>query len=381
MATVEEMSGVATVRGACSALNVPPASYYRWKAPPATEEVVDRRRPPLVLSAEEESVVLAELNSDRFMDLSPAEAYATLLDEGIYHCSLRTMYRVLERNAQLRERRNQLRYPVVAKPELLATAANQVWSWDITMLKGPAKWTYYYLYVILDIFSRYVVGWMIADRESAQLAEQLIEASCRKQNIAPDQLTLHADRGPSMTSQTVGQLLARLSITKSHSRPYTSNDNPFSEAMFKTLKYRPEFPDRFGAPEDAIGFCRAFFAWYNTEHRHGGIGYLTPEVVHYGNAAEVLAQRADALGRAFETNPARFKHKPPQLPAPPSEVWINPPTQRKLRGESKTDVHSGPVIDATTPIHTQGTPEIVAAHTATLNSIDEAYQTEPKVLH
>lgn len=374
MTTVERMSEVVPVRAACSSLNVPPASYYRWKSPPTAEKAVDRRRPPLVLSAEEESAVLAELNSERFMDLSPAEAYAILLEEGVYHCSLRTMYRVLERHAEVRERRNQLRHPVATKPELLATAPNQVWSWDITMLKGPAKWTYYYLYVILDIFSRYVVGWMIAERESARLAERLIEATCRKEDIDRDQLTLHADQGPSMTSQTVAQLLARLSITKSHSRPYTSNDNPFSEAMFKTMKYRPEFPDRFGAPEDALGFARTFFPWYNTEHRHAGIGYLTPDVVHHGRAAEVLAQRAAALRQAFEANPARFKHKPPQLPAPPSEVWINPPPERRSPGRTKIGVHSWPVIDASSSTHTVGTPEIHAAD-------DDTNQSELIVLH
>ena len=345
MTTVEQMSEVVAVRGACAALHVAPSSYYRWKCSRLVEKV-DRRRPPLLLSVEEEKTVLTDLHSKRFMDLAPAEVHATLLEEGVYRCSLRTMYRVLARNAEVRERRNLLRHPVAAKPELLATAPNQVWSWDITMLKGPVKWTYFYLYVIEDIFSRYVVGWLIATKESAALAEQLIEASCHKQHVDKDQLTLHADRGPSMTSQTVAQLLARLSITKSHSRPYTSNDNPFSEAMFKTLKYRPEFPERFGAIEDGIGFGRSFFPWYNTEHKHAGIGYLTPEVVHYGKAAEVLAARAAALRRAYEANPSRFKNKPPMLPAPPAEVWINPPPERLSEGQPKIDVHSWPTIDA-----------------------------------
>lgn len=358
MTTVEQMSEVVPVRGACAAVNVPPSSYYRWKRPQQSAEKVDGRRPPLVLSADEEKSVLADLHSKRFMDLAPAEVHATLLEEGIYRCSLRTMYRVLDRHAEVRDRRNQLRHPVAAKPELLATAPNQVWSWDITMLKGPVKWTYFYLYVILDIFSRYVVGWLIANRESAVLAEQLIEASCHKQNVDKDQLTLHADRGPSMTSQTVAQLLARLSITKSHSRPYTSNDNPFSEAMFKTLKYRPGFPERFGAIEDAIGFGRSFFPWYNTEHRHAGIGYLTPEVVHYGQAADVLAARAAALRQAYEAHPSRFKNKPPTLPAPPTEVWINPPPERKSDGRPKIDVHSWPTIDAMRVVQGTGSPPI-----------------------
>jgi putative transposase len=359
MTTVEQMSEVVTVRAACAALTVPPASYYRWKSPPASE-TADRRQPPLALSGQEEKSVLAELHSDRFMDLSPAAVHAMLLEEGTYHCSLRTMYRVLDRNAEVRERRNQLRHPVAAKPELLATAPNQVWSWDITMLKGPAKWTYYYLYVIVDIFSRYVVGWMIADRESAALAEQLIEASYQKQGVGKGDLVLHADRGPSMTSQTVAQMLARLSITKSHSRPYTSNDNPFSEALFKTVKYRPEFPDRFGAPEDALSFGRTFFRWYNTDHRHSGIGYLTPDVVHHGQASAVLAARAATLRQAFAEHPTRFKHKPPTLPAPPTEVWINPPAERKCGAQSKIGVHSWPVIDATTSTKGTGTPEIGA---------------------
>jgi putative transposase len=379
MTTVEQMSEVVPVRGACAALNVAPASYYRWKNPPSGERV-DRRRPPLVLSAGEETAVLADLHSERFMDLAPAEVYATLLEEGTYHCSLRTMYRVLDRHAEVRDRRNQLRHPVAAKPELLATGPNQVWSWDITMLKGPVKWTYFYLYVILDIFSRYAVGWLIAPRESAALAEQLIEASCQKHNVDKNQLTLHADRGPSMTSQTVAQLLARLSITKSHSRPYTSNDNPFSEAMFKTLKYRPGFPERFGAPEDAIGFGRSFFPWYNTEHRHAGIGYLTPEVVHYGQAAEVLAARAAALRQAYEANPSRFKNRPPTLPAPPTEVWINPPPARKSDGQPRIDVYSWPAIDAMKSAQGTGVPGI-AVDTAAVKHNDDNEATELIVLH
>jgi len=380
MTTVEEMSEVVAVRSACAALSVAPASYYRWKSPASEAEPVDRRRPPLALSVEEEQAVLADLHSERFMDLAPAEVYATLLEEGVFHCSLRSMYRVLDRNAEVKERRNQLRHPVAAKPELLATGPNQVWSWDITMLKGPVKWSYFYLYVVLDIFSRYVVGWLIAPRESAALAEQLIEASCHKQNIDKNQLTLHADRGPSMTSQTVAQLLARLSITKSHSRPYTSNDNPYSEAMFKTLKYRPGFPERFGAPEDAIGFGRSFFPWYNTEHRHAGIAYLTPEVVHYGQAAEVLAARAAALRQAFEANPSRFKNRPPTLPALPTEVWINPPAERKSDGSTKIDVHSWPVIDAMKSAQGTANPRI-AVDTAAVKCNDEDEATELIVLH
>jgi putative transposase len=258
------------------------------------------------------------------MDLAPAEVYATLLDEGRYLCSLRTMYRILAAAHEVRERRNQLRH-VAPTPELLATRPNEVWSWDITKLLGPAKWTYYYLYVILDIFSRYVVGWMVAHRESALLAERLIAATCAKQQIRPDQLTIHADRGSSMTSKPVALLLADLGITRTHSRPHVSNDNPFSEAQFKTLKYRPEFPDRFGSVEHARACCHPFFTWYNTAHRHGGIGLLTPAMVHYGHAESVCAQRAAVLAAAYVAHPERFVRQLPTPPALPTAVWINPP--------------------------------------------------------
>ena len=244
-----------------------------------------RRNDPIpswTLSPEERQKVLDLLHTDRFVDQSPREVYATLLDEGTYLCSVRSMYRVLDEQGEVRERRDQLRHPVYQPPELLATGPNQVWSWDITKLKGPVKWTYYYLYVLLDIFSRYVVGWMVAHREQASLARKLIEETCEKQTIEPGQLLVHSDRGPSMSSKPVALLLADLGVTKSHSRPHVSNDNPYSESQFKTLKYRPEFPERFGSMEDARGFCQTFFPWYNTEHHHSGIGFLTPEQVHYG---------------------------------------------------------------------------------------------------
>jgi putative transposase len=311
------------VRAACTALALPRPTYYRHhqlrKAPH------QRPRPPLALSGAEEQTVLDVLHSKRFVDQSPTEVYATLLDEQVYHCSARTMYRVLDRHGELQERRRQLARPAAVKPELLATAPNQVWSWDITKLLGPAKWTYFYLYVLMDIFSRYVVGWLIAERESAALARRLIAQSCVQQGIERDQLTVHSDRGPSMTSKLVAQLLADLGITKTHSRPYTSDDNPFSEALFKTTKYRPEFPDRFGSLGDALSFGRIFFPWYNTEHRHSGIGFLTPEVVHYGQAEAIVAARAATLGRAFELHPERFKGRMPMPRPVPREVWINPP--------------------------------------------------------
>jgi len=325
MAAVRELGREVGVRAACGALAMPAASYYRWGRP-CPRPAPPRPRPPLALSASEEHTVLAVLNGERFVDVAPPEAYATLLGEGTYLCSRRTMYRVLERHGQVRERRDQLRHPVAAKPELLATGPNQVWSWDITKLKGPAKWVYFYLYVILDIFSRYVVGWMLAQRESAELAKRLIRETLEKEGIDDGrELTVHSDRGPSMTSKTLGQLLADLSITRSLSRPYTSNDNPFSEAQFRTLKYRPEFPDRFGSYQHGLSFLRPFFHWYNEKHHHGGIGFFTPGQVHRGEVAQVLAERQRALDVAFLAHAERFKGRAPHAPAPPPAVWINPP--------------------------------------------------------
>jgi putative transposase len=273
----------------------------------------------------EQAAVLAQLHSPRFIDLAPREAYATLLDEGHYLCAPRTMYRLLEAAHEVRERRNQLRH-VALRPELLATRPNEVWSWDITKLLGPAKWTYYYLYVILDIFSRYVVGWMVAHAESARLAERLIAATSETQAICPGQLTVHADRGSSMTSKAVALLLADLGITRTHSRPHVSNDNPFSEAQFKTLKTRPEFPERFASAEAARAFCHPFFTWYNTAHHHGGIGWLTPAMVHYGQVELVRTARQQVLTAAYAAHPERFVRRPPEPPAVPNAVWINPPT-------------------------------------------------------
>jgi putative transposase len=235
------------------------------------------------------------------------------------------MYRVLAANAEVRERRNQLRHPTYQKPELLATGPNQVWSWDITKLLGPVKWTYYYLYVLLDIFSRYVVGWLLARQEAAALAKVLIAESCERQHIGPDQLTVHADRGPSMTSQPVALLLATLGVVPSHSRPQVSDDNPFSEAQFKTLKYRPDFPARFGAYEDAEAFCQRFFPWYNTEHRHSALGLMTPHDIHYGLAQAKWQQRADLLRAAYHAHPERFPHGVPVPPPLPTAAWINKP--------------------------------------------------------
>jgi putative transposase len=322
---------------ACRALNVPRASLYRHLRPNQTPAAADPRpSPSRALAPAERQHVLDQLHSERFRDKAPTEVFATLLDEGAYVCSVRTMYRILAQAGELRERRDQLRHPNYQKPQLLASAPNQVWSWDITKLLGPVKWTYFYLYVILDIFSRYVVGWMVADGESAALAKRLIADTCRKQQIARDQLVLHADRGSSMTSKPVALLLADLGVTKTHSRPHVSDDNPFSESQFKTLKYRPEFPDRFGSIQDARAFCQAFFGWYNTEHHHTGIGLLTPEVLHYGRAEAVIRQRQTVLSQAFERNPERFVRAQPKPPVLPTAVWINPPP---VRAASEEDQH------------------------------------------
>lgn len=315
-------------KAACEALGVSRATLYRYWRRQVTPQVEKRHpSPPRTLSLQEKETVLDVLHSERFIDKAPHEVYATLLDEGVYHCSIRTMYRILKQNKEVRERRNQLHHPPYHKPELLAVEPNQLWSWDITKLLGPVKWSYFYLYVILDIFSRYVTGWMVATRESAILAERLIKETSNKQGIKPGQLTIHADRGSSMTSKTVALLLSDLGITKTHSRPHTSNDNPYSESQFKTLKYRPQFPHRFGCIEDARSFCQAFFPWYNKEHRHTGISLLTPQMVHYGEAKEVLKLRKKVLHAAYQVHPERFVHQEP-LPQPlPTAAWINPPQE------------------------------------------------------
>ncbi len=312
---------------ACRALGVSRATAYRHRSPKPPPGPRARRGSPLALSDEERAAVLEQLHGERFVDASPAAVYATLLDEGTYLASERTMYRILATAAEVRERRAQLRHPAYAKPELLATAPNELWSWDITKLKGPAKWTWFYLYVILDVFSRYVPGWMVATRESAALAERLIADTLAKEGIAPGTLTIHADRGSSMASRPVALLLADLGVAKSHSRPHTSNDNPYSEAQFKTLKYRPGFPDRFGSIEDARAFCQRFFPWYNTEHRHAGIGLMTPATVHAGRAEDVRAARAVTLAQAYAVHPERFVRRPPTPPELPTAVWINPPSK------------------------------------------------------
>jgi len=336
MKAVTKLSNDVGTVAACKALDIPRATYYRRMSP--TILLTADERPPShrALAVNERQQVLDYLHSDRFVDKAPYEVYGTLLDENIYLCSIRSMYRILESADEVRERRNQLKRPHYAKPELLATQPNQVWSWDITKFLGPVKWTYFYLYVILDIFSRYVVGWMIAGRENAELAKQFIEETCFKQDVNTAQLTIHADRGSPMKAKTTAQLFADLGITKSHSRPHVSNDNPFSESQFKTMKYQPDFPKRFGSLEDAKLFCQSFFHWYNQEHRHTGIGLLTPEVVHYGLAKEVIQQRNQVLAQAYKMHPERFVRKIPTAPKLPDAVWINPP---KKSCESQGSLH------------------------------------------
>lgn len=324
------------VKTACNVLGVPRSTYYfsqskQMDGKEGKSNTIKRPSPPLKLDQSEYDEMLKIMVSDRFCDMAPHQIYATLLDEGRYICSIRTMYRILTAEFnQVEERRNVSRHRKYTKPELLATGPNQVWSWDITKLKGPRKWSYYQLYVIMDIFSRYVVGWMIAPREQKALAKKLIAESCENQRIQPNQLTLHADRGASMRSKTVAELLVDLEVMKTHSRPHVSNDNPYSEAAFKTLKYRPEFPSRFGSIEDARQFCRDFFTWYNEEHRHTGIALLTPKDVHYGTAQEVLDKRNLVLADAYGKNPSRFKGKLPSAGRVPEAAWINKPKDDEI---------------------------------------------------
>lgn len=323
MKTSEQLSKHIGVSAACQALGVPRSSFYRARR--STKEPLPRPTPHRALSGAEKAQVRQTLNSERFQDSSPRQVYATLLDEGIYYCSWRTMYRILDEHREVRERRNQLRHPQYHKPELLATGPNMLWSWDLTKLRGPVKWTYYYLYTILDVFSRYVVGWLIAERESATLAQQLLRETCEKQGIQPEQLTVHADRGSAMRSKTVALLLADLGVTKTHSRPYVSNDNPYSEAQFKTMKYRPDYPDQFGSIQDARSWARPFFHWYNNDHHHSALGLMTPTVVHHGQAEAVIESRRKVLLAVYATHPERFVHGVPRLPSLPQEVWINKP--------------------------------------------------------
>jgi len=327
-ATIDSVAASVSIAGACEALGLARATYYRRReVKPVAEASAPRacRVKGRALTKEQQQEVLDELHSERFVDKAVPQVYTILLDEGLYLCSIATMYRLLRKHDEVHERRRQRGHSQASRPELLATGPNQVWSWDITKLKGPRKWSYFYLYVILDIYSRYVVGWCIAERESAELAEALIQETLLRHNIAPGQLTLHADRGTAMTSKTVAELLVDLGVEKSHSRPHTSDDNPFSESHFKTMKFRPEVPDRFGSAEDARCTFRVLFVWYNDEHRHSGIAMLTPANVHHGDGARVIAARERILAQAYAAHPQRFVKAAPVPQKLAASVWINPP--------------------------------------------------------
>ena len=321
---------VTSTKKACELLGLNRSTILRRRRPPVLGPPPPRPAPPNKLTEPERQHILAVLRSEEYCDLAPAQVWARLLDDGVYLCSIRTMYRLLAAAGENRERRRQRTHPARKKPELIAQAPNQVWTWDITKLPGPERGIYYELFVIIDIYSRYVIAWTVAAAETGELAEAFISDAIDTQGISRDQLTLHADRGSSMTSKPVAQLLVDLGVTRSHSRPSVSNDNPYSEAQFKTLKYCPAFPDRFGSIADARTFCTAFFDHYNHVHRHAGIGLHTPASVHYGTATEIRAARAETLTAAYNANPARFRHQPPTPPKLPEAAWINEPNREAL---------------------------------------------------
>ncbi len=331
MVAIEAVTTMGETAALCQSIGFARATLYRHRRPAQSSTPTLRAASSRALGPAERQAVLDVLHSQRFVDQSPAEVHATLLEEQTYLCSTRTMYRILDAAQEVRERRDQARHPVYARPELVATAPNQIWSWDITKLKGPIPYLYYSLYVILDLFSRYVVGWMVAVHENARLAQRLIEATCVKQGIGPHQLTIHADRGAPMRSKLVAELFSDLSIDASHSRPRVSNDNPFSEAQFRTFKYRPAFPDRFGAIEHARSVSRDLFTWYNDAHHHSGLSYLTPADVHYGRAAATLEVRHRTRVAAYAAHPERFVQGPPRLEILPNAVWINPPAKSTVQ--------------------------------------------------
>ena len=366
MRAVAELSVDVGTAPACRALGVPRSTVYRRRRRARRDrECGPRRTPARRIDDSQRHRILEVLNGERFGDKAPAEVYATLLDEQSYLCSERTMYRILGEHGAVRERRDQLCHPQYRRPELLATRANEVWSWDITKLRTERKWTYFYLYVILDIFSRYVVGWMVAHAESTELARRLIGETCEKQGIREGELTVHADRGASMMSKGVAQLLADLGVAKSHSRPHVSNDNPYSESQFKTLKYHPEFPDRFGGIEDTLSFGRRFFPWYNWEHRHSGIGMMTPGAVHYGHAGEIVERRRRVLEAAYREHPERFVRGVPTPPELPTAVWINRPERLSIDDivaiTSENEAHKRLGIDDRGAGRGVGGPEFASA--------------------
>jgi putative transposase len=354
LSAVAELVPALATRRALRALGASHATWYRRHAPRVHRTARPRLAPPLALSPTERESILTVLNSPRLADCTPYTAWARLLDEGTYLASVRTFYRVLAAEGQVHERRTQLVHPAHTKPELVATAPNQVWSWDITRLRSTLKWRHFYLYVLLDIFSRYVVGWLVASDENAGLASALIEETCDKYGIARDTLTLHSDRGSPMRAKTTAELLVDLGVAASFSRPRVSNDNPFSEAQFKTLKYRPEFPERFDGMDHTRTHLRRFFAWYNDEHRHSGIGFMTPAAVHFGQAAAIQQQRAAVLAAAYRAHPKRFKGRLPTPPALPEIVGINLPPPKPT--ESIHDLTTTPAL------HTNFSTEVSQSH-------------------
>lgn len=336
IAIVEEYAPTLGTSAACTALAVSRATLYRQRRPVA--RVARKRRVPRALSDAERTFVLTTLNSPDNVDKSPWSVYATLLSQGVHLCSARTMYRILAASQQVRERRAQAHHPKYTAPQLLATGPNQVWSWDICKIPTTTKWQYLYLYVMLDIFSRYVVGWMLEERENSDLAQALIAASCAKQGIEAGQLAIHADRGPQMIAKSVASLMADLGVVRTHSRPHVSNDNPFIEAHFKTAKYRPDMPQRLGGIYDGRAHFRQFFKWYNNDHTHSGIAYLTPATVHYGQAQAIIAERQRALDAAYTRYPQRFVKGPPRAARLPEAVWINPPKNTAEMEEKITQI-------------------------------------------
>lgn len=331
---IQELSGEMSVNDACNAMEFPRSTFYRLTTSTSSPfkkssgEGGSSQGSSRGLGKVEREEVRKILNSERFVDATPYVVYATLLDEGIYHCSISTMYRILRENDEVRERRNQRKLPKYKKPELLATKPNRVWSWDISWLRGPVPGKYYYIYVIIDVFSRYIVAWTIAEVESADLAKKLIDFACQNQGIQPDELTLHSDRGPAMRSIPVAYLLEQIGVAKSHSRPYTSNDNPYSEAQFKTMKYRFDYPDRFDSIDHARSWARHFVQWYNFEHFHSGIGLIPPAALHFGHAHQIFERRQDTLDSAYHLHTERFINGKPRPPAIPTAVWINKPANQ-----------------------------------------------------
>jgi putative transposase len=368
MVALETVTTPGETLALCESVGLARATFYRRRQPPRPSTPTVRVASSRALVPAERQAVLDVLHSERFVDQSPAEVQATLLEEQTYLCSTRTMYRILDAAQEIRERRAQARHPAYAKPELVATAPNQIWSWDITKLKGPIPYLYYSLYVILDLFSRYVVGWMVATHENARLAQRLIEATCRKQHIGPHQITIHADRGAPMRSKLLLELYADLCIGVSHSRPRVSNDNPFSEAQFRTFKYRPEFPDRFGSIEHSRSVSRELFAWYNDAHHHSGLSYLTPANVHYGRAATILDLRHRTRLAAYDAHPERFVQGPPRLERLPHAVWLNPSAKSTGQEAPGTTIVTP---DDPQPRGSAGPPLIIGATSiSTINSLE-----------